>query len=49
MRDLIGHAMANGSRHFKDLEGWRNDHVDWLEGDVREYRRVVNRVIRRHR
>lgn len=49
MRDVIGHAMANGSRHFKDLEGWRNDHVDWLEGDVREYRRVVNRVIRRHR
>ncbi len=49
MRDVIGHAMANGSRHFKDLEGWRNDHGDWLRGDVREYRRIVRRVIRRHR
>lgn len=29
MKDVIGHAMANHSHLFKDLEGWRNDHVDW--------------------
>ena len=30
MQDVIGHAMANDSPKFKDLEGWKNDHVDWL-------------------
>jgi hypothetical protein len=49
MRDVIGHAMANDSRHFKDLEGWRNDHVDWRKADVRDFRRIVSRVIRGHR
>ena len=49
MRDVIGHAMANESRYFKDREGWRNDHVDWLESDVRDFRRIVGRVIRKHR
>lgn len=49
MKDVIGHAMANGSRHFKDREGWRNDHVDWLESDVRKYRKIVAKVIRKHR
>ena len=34
MRDVIGHAMANHSPYFKDLEGWRNDHTDWLRRDV---------------
>jgi N-acetyl-anhydromuramyl-L-alanine amidase AmpD len=38
-RDVIGHAMANDHRYFKDLEGWRNDHSDWLKRDVREFRR----------
>jgi N-acetyl-anhydromuramyl-L-alanine amidase AmpD len=37
--DVIGHSMANDSPYFKDLQGWRNDHSDWLERDVREFRR----------
>jgi N-acetyl-anhydromuramyl-L-alanine amidase AmpD len=37
--DVIGHAMANNHRRFKDLEGWRNDHVDWLTADVRAFRK----------
>jgi N-acetyl-anhydromuramyl-L-alanine amidase AmpD len=49
MRDVIGHSMANGSRYFEDREGWRNDHVDWLGSDVRDFRRIVGRVIRKHR
>jgi hypothetical protein len=49
MRDVIGHSMANDSPDFKDLEGWRNDHVDWLRGDVRKYRKIVAKVLRRHR
>jgi len=39
MRNVIGHAMANRSPLFKDLEGWRNDHTDWLVQDVRTFRR----------
>ena len=38
MRDIIGHAMANDSPYFKDLQGWRNDHTDWLRRDVRTFR-----------
>lgn len=38
-REVIGHSMANDDRHFKDLEGWVNDHSDWLRRDVREFRR----------
>jgi len=49
MKDVIGHSMANGSRHFKDLEGWRNDHVDWLKGDVRKYRKLVTKALDKHR
>ncbi len=41
--DVIGHSMANHSRYFKDLRGWRNDHSDWLKRDVREFRRRLNR------
>jgi len=37
-RNVIGHAMANSNRYFKDLEGWRNDHTDWLRRDVRVFR-----------
>ena len=36
--DVIGHSMANDSPYFKDLQGWRNDHTDWLKGDVKEFR-----------
>jgi hypothetical protein len=38
MRNVIGHAMANNSPYFKDLQGWSNDHVDWLWRDVRKFR-----------
>ena len=36
--EVIGHSMANDDPHFKDLEGWHNDHTDWLKRDVREFR-----------
>jgi len=49
MKDVIGHAMANDSPKFKDLEGWKNDHVDWLGGDVRKFRKIVSNVIHGHR
>jgi hypothetical protein len=41
--DVIGHSMANDSPYFKDLQGWRNDHTDWLERDVREFRERLRR------
>jgi hypothetical protein len=44
MRNLIGHAMANDSPYFKDLEGWRNDHTDWLARDVRKFRKRLRRL-----
>ena len=49
MADVIGHSMANDSPLFKDLEGWRNDHVDWRRGDVRVFRHRVTRVLHEHR
>jgi N-acetyl-anhydromuramyl-L-alanine amidase AmpD len=42
--DVIGHAMANDSRYFEDLQGWRNDHTDWLERDVRTFRKRLRRI-----
>lgn len=36
-RNVIGHAMANDSPYFKDLEGWRNDHTDWQPNDVARF------------
>jgi hypothetical protein len=36
--EVIGHSMANDDPHFKDLEGWTNDHTDWLKRDVKEFR-----------
>jgi hypothetical protein len=44
MRDVIGHAMANGSPYFRDLQGWRNDHTDWLRRDVKVFRRRLRRM-----
>ena len=35
--NVIGHAMANDSPYFKDLEGWKNDHTDWQPGDVADF------------
>jgi Zinc carboxypeptidase/N-acetylmuramoyl-L-alanine amidase len=46
-RDIIGHAMANDSRYFKDLQGWRNDHSDWLRRDVRKFRYRLRKLINR--
>ena len=45
MKDVVGHATANESPKFKDLEGWRNDHVDWLGADVRDFRKLVSKRI----
>jgi N-acetyl-anhydromuramyl-L-alanine amidase AmpD len=42
--DVIGHSMANDSPYFKDLEGWRNDHTDWLQKDVRVFRKRLRRL-----
>jgi hypothetical protein len=44
MRNIIGHAMVNESPYFKDLQGWRSDHTDWLKPDVREFRRRLERM-----
>lgn len=40
--NVIGHAMANQAAQFHDLEGWRNDHTDWLAQDVLEVRRRLS-------
>jgi len=45
IRNIIGHAMANDSPYFKDLEGWRNDHTDWLRSDVRKFRHRLRRML----
>jgi hypothetical protein len=37
-RNIIGHAMANDSPYFHDLQGWRNDHTDWQPEDVAQLR-----------
>jgi murein peptide amidase A len=47
MRNVIGHAMANDNPYFKDLEGWRNDHTDWLPRDVRRFRHRLRTLLRR--
>ena len=47
MRNIIGHAMANQSPFFKDLEGWRNDHTDWLKRDVKTFRQRLHRLLAR--
>jgi hypothetical protein len=35
---VIGHAMANQARGFRDDEGWRNDHLDWQAPEVAAFR-----------
>jgi hypothetical protein len=40
---VIGHSMANDSPFFKDLEGWTNDHSDWLKRDVKTFRKRLRR------
>ena len=39
--EVIGHAMANQANEFRDLEGWRNDHVDWQVPEVAAFRRLL--------
>jgi N-acetyl-anhydromuramyl-L-alanine amidase AmpD len=41
--EVIGHSMANHDPHFKDLQGWTNDHTDWLKRDVKEFRHRLRR------
>ena len=36
---VLGHATANQSPRFLDLQGWKNDHTDWQAEDVLEVRR----------
>jgi len=40
--DVIGHASANLSPYFKDLEGWTNDHTDWQAADVDKVRALLD-------
>lgn len=42
--DVIGHAMANGSRFFRDDQGWRNDHSDWPKNPTEEFRKGVRKI-----
>lgn len=35
---VIGHAMANDDKAFRDLRGWRNDHTDWQAPEVERFR-----------
>jgi hypothetical protein len=44
LRNVIGHAMANGSPYFKDLQGWTNDHTDWLRRDVKVFRKRLKKL-----
>ena len=37
--DVIGHGTANDNARFVDLQGWRNDHTDWLAPAVRAFRK----------
>jgi hypothetical protein len=39
--DVLGHATANSSPLFKDLEGWRNDHVDWAASAVTRFKAAL--------
>lgn len=41
--EVIGHSMANDDRYFEDLQGWTNDHTDWLKRDVKEFRHRLRR------
>jgi hypothetical protein len=47
LKNVIGHAMANDSPYFKDLEGWRNDHTDWQRQDVKTFRRLLRKRLDR--
>jgi N-acetylmuramoyl-L-alanine amidase len=42
-KEVIGHSMANDDPYFEDLQGWTNDHTDWLKRDVKEFRKRLRR------
>jgi hypothetical protein len=44
MSNVIGHAMANKSPYFEDLQGWTSDHTDWLWRDVKVFRRRLRKI-----
>jgi hypothetical protein len=37
-KNILGHGTANASPLFKDLEGWRNDHVDWNAASIARFK-----------
>ena len=39
--DVIGHAMVNDAKEFRDLRGWRNDHSDWQQPEVARFRSML--------
>ena len=39
--EVIGHAMANDAKEFRDKSGWRNDHVDWARPEVDRFRALL--------
>ena len=39
--DVIGHAMVNDAKGFRDLRGWRNDHSDWQQPEVARFRSML--------
>jgi hypothetical protein len=39
--DVIGHAMVNDAKGFRDLRGWRNDHIDWQQPEVARFRSLL--------
>ncbi len=45
MRNVIGHGMANDSPLFKDKEGWKNDHVDWLPPQVKTFHGRMKKLL----
>lgn len=45
MSNVIGHGMANDSPLFKDKQGWRNDHTDWLPPEVRTFRKRISKTL----
>ncbi|HYH60259.1 MAG TPA: DUF2817 domain-containing protein, partial [Solirubrobacterales bacterium] len=42
--DVIGHAMVNDSRFFRDDQGWRNDHGDWPKNPTEDFRKGVRKI-----
>lgn len=40
-KNILGHGTANASPLFKDLEGWRNDHVDWNSTSLARFKKKL--------